>query len=301
LLPGYDFVGQDYSPTTGVALGTYLVSNDGDGWDPDPSDPGDWISSADQTSSLFPSADCATADSSWHGTRVVGILGAITNNDVGIAGMTWNSWILPVRALGKCGGYDSDIIAGIEWAAGISVSTAQTPVPDNPYPANIINLSFGGSGSCPTAYQNALSTVTGMGVLVVASAGNASGSVEAPANCSASVPGVIAVAGVRNVGTKVGYSSFGPEGAHRLRNCRTHARRQRQLDPGTADRATRVKRDRLPGHPSPPSPFRRRSPRAVRSCLMQAAAAHPAIAPSSRTRGRPAGAPASSRGQPARK
>jgi serine protease len=211
LLPGYDFVGQDYSPTTGVALGTYLVANDGDGWDPDPSDPGDWISSADQTNSLFPSADCPIADSSWHGTRVVGILGAITNNDVGIAGMTWGSWILPVRALGKCGGYDSDIIAGIEWAAGISISTAQTPVPDNPYPANIINLSLGGSGGCPTAYQNALSTVTGMGVLVVASAGNASGSVEAPANCSASVPGVIAVAGLRNVGTKVGYSSFGPE------------------------------------------------------------------------------------------
>ncbi|HVW67695.1 MAG TPA: S8 family serine peptidase, partial [Steroidobacteraceae bacterium] len=65
--------------------------------------------------------------------------------------------------------------------------------------------------SCPTSYQTALSTVTGLGVLVVASAGNASGSVETPANCSASVSGMIAVAGLRNVGTKVGYSSFGPE------------------------------------------------------------------------------------------
>jgi serine protease len=211
LLPGYDFVGQDYNPTTGAALGTYLIANDGDGWDPDPSDPGDWISSIDQQNALFPSSDCSIADSSWHGTRVVGIFGAITNNNVGIAGMTWDSWILPVRALGKCGGYDSDIITAIEWAAGMSVSTSQTPVPDNPYPANIINLSLGGSGSCSTAYQSALSTVTGMGVLVVASAGNASGSVEAPANCSASVPGVIAVAGLRNVGTKVGYSSFGAE------------------------------------------------------------------------------------------
>jgi len=211
LLPGYDFVGQDYSPTTGAALGTYLTANDGDGWDPDPSDPGDWISSTDQANPLFPSSDCPVEDSSWHGTRVAGIFGAITDNDVGIAAMTWQSWILPVRALGKCGGYDSDIIAGIEWAAGISVSTAQTPVPDNPYPASIINLSLGGTGSCPTSYQDALSTVTGMGVLVVVSAGNASGSVEAPANCSASVSGVIAVAGLRNVGTKVGYSSFGPE------------------------------------------------------------------------------------------
>ena len=211
LLPGYDFVGQDYDPTTGAALGTFLAANDGDGWDPDPSDPGDWIDSTDQQQSAFPSADCPIADSSWHGTRVVGILGALTNNDVGIAGMTWNPWILPVRALGKCGGYDSDIIAGIEWAAGISVSTAENTVPDNPYPAGIINLSLGGTGTCSSVYQDALGTVTGMGVLVVISAGNESGSVGQPANCSALVSGVIAVAGLRNVGTKVGYSSFGPE------------------------------------------------------------------------------------------
>jgi serine protease len=209
LLPGYDFVGQDESPSTGTGLGTYLIANDGDGWDPDPSDPGDWISSTDQQNSVFTS--CPIQNSSWHGTRVVGILGAITNNDVGIAGMNWGAWILPVRALGKCSGYDSDIIAGIEWAAGISVATAANPVPDNPYPANIINLSLGGNGNCFSAYQIALTAVTNMGALVVVSAGNASAAVGAPANCSASVPGVIAVAGLRNTGTKVGYSSFGPE------------------------------------------------------------------------------------------
>ncbi len=46
-----------------------------------------------------------------------------------------------------------------------------------------------------------------MGVLVVASAGNESGPVDAPGNCT----GVLAVAGLRNIGTKVGYSSLGPE------------------------------------------------------------------------------------------
>ena len=210
LLPGYDFIGPDEN-SSGVSLGTFLIANDGDGWDPDPSDPGDWISSTDQQNSQFPSANCPLQSSSWHGTRVVGIFGSITNNDVGIAGMSWGSWVLPVRALGKCGGYDSDIIAGIEWAAGMSVSTTATPVPNNPYPADIINLSLGGTGSCTSAYQISLSEVTQLGVLVVVSAGNATGSVETPANCSASVPGVIAVAGLRNVGTKVGYSSFGPE------------------------------------------------------------------------------------------
>jgi serine protease len=133
----------------------------------------------------------------------VGVLGALTNNGVGIAGMTWNPYILPVRALGKCGGYDSDIIAGMQWAAGMSVAG----VPDNPYPADIINLSLGGSGSCGSDYTSLINSLTTMGVLVVASAGNEGGPVDAPGNC----PGVLAVVGLRNVGTKVGYSSLGPE------------------------------------------------------------------------------------------
>ena len=209
LLPGYDFTDQDYNPTTGAALGTYLIANDGDGWDPDPSDPGDWINSSDQANTmLFPASDCPVADSSWHGTRVMGILGALTDNDVGIAGMTWGPYLLPVRALGKCGGYDSDIITGMQWAAGMSV----TGIPDNPYPADIINLSLGGSGSCPSDYADVVKTLATMGVLVVASAGNGSvppaiAAVDAPANC----PGVLGVAGLRNIGTKVGYSSLGPE------------------------------------------------------------------------------------------
>ena len=205
LLPGYDFVSQDENSSNGDLLGTFLIANDGDGWDPDPSDPGDWIDSTDlKNSTVFPSKNCSTSPSSWHGTRVMGVLGALTNNDVGIAGMSWNPYLLPVRALGKCGGLDSDIIAGIEWAVGMSISG----VPDNPYPADIINLSLGGTGaSCPSDYQNLIGTLTSMGVLVVASAGNESGPVDIPASC----PGVLAVAGLRNVGTKVGYSSLGPE------------------------------------------------------------------------------------------
>ncbi len=227
LLPGYDFVGQDFNPNSPFnALSTHNIANDLDGWDPDPSDPGDWISSTDVANVLF--AKDTVANSSWHGTRVVGVFGAITNNAVGTAGMTWGTasqpgpWVLPVRALGKGGGYDSDIIAGIEWAAGLAVTNPDgSAVPDNPYPADIINLSLGGgtdacSSSNGSAYQKVLTNVTGMGVLVVVSAGNggspgSTAPVELPANCSAVVPGVLAVAGLRNVGTKVGYSSFGAE------------------------------------------------------------------------------------------
>ena len=189
LLPGYDFISD-----AGVA-------NDGDGRDSDPSDPGDWVTMADTNTPEF--KGCTVVDSSWHGTRVVGILGAITNNSTGIAGLTWSSWILPVRALGKCGGNDSDIESAMLWAAGIHVDG----VPDNPYPANIENLSIGAAGSCPVSYQDIIEQVTQRGVLIVVSAGNEGGPVDAPANC----PGVAGIAGLRQAGTKVGYSSLGPE------------------------------------------------------------------------------------------
>ncbi len=217
LLPGYDFVDQDYDPKSPHnALGTFLIANDGDAWDPDPSDPGDWISSTDLQNPLFPPAHCGDpnnnhgpSDSSWHGTRVMGVLGALTNNGVGIAGMTWNPYLLPVRALSKCGGFDSDIIAGMQWAAGLTVTSPEgAAVPDNPYPADIINLSLGGTDLCVnTAYPPVINSLTAMGVLVVASAGNGGASVDVPGNC----PGVLAVAGLRNVGTKVAYSSMGAE------------------------------------------------------------------------------------------
>lgn len=204
LLPGYDFVNCDQTNCTGSGL-TYYEANDGDGWDNDPSDPGDWVSSQDKTShpAVFDSS-CAIEDSSWHGTRVAGIIGAATNNGIGIAGIGYNARILPVRALGKCGGYDSDITAAMRWAAGLSVPG----VPVNPNPAKVINLSVGGQDTCAqTAYPTVVSEIRAAGVAIVASAGNDSAAVNAPANCS----GVIGVTALRNTGTKVGFSSLGPE------------------------------------------------------------------------------------------
>ena len=166
------------------------------------SDPGDWVATADLSKSEC-SGVSAAENSSWHGTRTAGILGAATNNSAGIAGATWQGQILPIRALGKCGGQDSDILQAMLWAAGITVSG----VPANPTPAKIINMSLGGSGSCPAFYQDAINQITAKGVLVVVSAGNETGAVDAPANCA----GVAGVAGLRHTGTKVGFSSFGAE------------------------------------------------------------------------------------------
>lgn len=191
LLPGYDFITDA------------TVANDGDGRDADASDPGDWVTSADAATSTF--SGCTVENSSWHGTRVAGILGALSNNATGIAGVTWKPQILPVRVLGKCGGYDSDILDAMRWAAGLHV----TGVPDNTHPAQIINMSLGGTGSCSSAEQTVINEVIAAGVVVFVSAGNEGGPVDSPANCA----GVAGIAGIRQVGTKVGYSSLGPEAA----------------------------------------------------------------------------------------
>ncbi|MEG0821448.1 MAG: S8 family peptidase [Burkholderiaceae bacterium] len=204
VLAGYDFV----VDTT--------VANDGNGRDIDASDPGDWVSVSDtqQRPDLFPS-DCLASDSSgrpadaastWHGSHIAGILGAASNNSVGVAGIGWSHWVLPVRALGKCGGRDSDILAAMAWAAGLPVSNGVL-LPSNPAPARIINLSLGGAGNCTPAYADMVARLRERGVTVFVAAGNDSGPVGEPANCS----GVVAVAGVRHIGTKVGYSAHGPQ------------------------------------------------------------------------------------------
>jgi len=189
VLPGYDFISNP------------LPANDGDGRDSDASDPGDWVTATDVNNPLF--RNCDQTSSSWHGTRVSGLIAARTNNAVGVAGGAWNTQILPVRVMGKCGGTDTDIIDAMRWAAGLTVAGA----PPNPTPAQVINLSLGGDGACTTAYQAAVNEVIGRGALVIASAGNEGAQVSAPANCT----GVLGVAGIRHIGTKVGFSNLGPQ------------------------------------------------------------------------------------------
>jgi serine protease len=195
LLAGYDFVG-------GVAGADALkVANDGDLRDADASDPGDWIDANDRRDTPF--GDCELSDSSWHGVHIAGIIGALSNNGRGGAGIGWNTPILPVRVLGKCFGYDSDIVAGIRWAAGLPVPG----VPANSTPARVVNLSLGALEECTAPYRNAVEELRTRNVLVVAAAGNDGvGSVASPGNC----PGVVSVTALRHVGTKVGFANFGP-------------------------------------------------------------------------------------------
>lgn len=189
LLPGYDFISDAN------------IANDGNGRDGDPTDPGDWVATSDIGSLV--ASTCVEEDSSWHGTQMAGLVGAATHNGSGMAGVGRHVMVLPVRVLGKCGGFVSDIVAGMRWAAGVSVPG----VPANPHPARVLNMSLGGEGACSATYQSAVDDVIAARAVVVSSGGNEGLAVDMPANCV----GVIAVGGVRHSGTKNGFSSLGPE------------------------------------------------------------------------------------------
>ncbi len=198
-LPGYDFISNP------------LTANDGDGRDPDAFDTGDWINQSDINSGMF-NTSCPVVNSSWHGTIVAGIIGAIADNQHGISGATWQTKLLPVRVMGKCGGQMSDVIDAIRWSAGLKIPG----LPLNPYPADIINLSFAAPGRCSAAEQSAIDDAVATGALVIASAGNGGNDHIAddlnafpltPASCS----DVFTVGAVTRLGTTAPYSNYGYE------------------------------------------------------------------------------------------
>jgi hypothetical protein len=134
---------------------------------------------------------------------VAGIVAAVANNAEGVTGAAPGVKIEPVRALGDCGGYLSDVIDGITWASGGTVSG----VPANPNPAKTINLSVGGTAACPSAMQAAIDAAVGRGTTVFVAAGNENqpAANNAPANCN----NVITVGASNQSGARASYSNYG--------------------------------------------------------------------------------------------
>ncbi|HEX7912345.1 MAG TPA: S8 family serine peptidase [Paraburkholderia sp.] len=171
MLPGYNFV----SPNRG-----------GDG-----SDPG--ITTETWCSSVV-----------WHGTHVAGIMGALSNNGNGIAGMAPGAKMVPVRVLDGCGrGVMSDVADGIVWAAGGTIPG----VPVNANPAKIINVSISGGSGCGATLQSAIDSAVSRGSIVIAAAGNNGNDVAyaSPANCF----NVINVSATNSNGSRWVSSNFG--------------------------------------------------------------------------------------------
>lgn len=183
-LPGYDFISE----------AAYAL--DGSGRDADATDAGDWTP-------YGVCEDPAARASSWHGLHVTGTLAAITDNDDGVAGIAPGSRVVPVRALGRCGGTDTDITDALVWAAGGAVPG----VPTNANPAKVINLSLSGPGACSPVEQHAIDAAASRGALVVVAAGNDGKDVTryTPANCQ----GVLVVGASDRSGAAATYTNRG--------------------------------------------------------------------------------------------
>ena len=155
--------------------------------DSDPTDPG-----------------CPTVNSSdpSHGMHVSGTIAATTNNGVGVAGINWTGTkIMPIRVLGEdvpsgqCGvGSMGDVAAGITYAAD--------------HGAKVINLSLGGYGTTMTL-TTAVNYAYGLGVTMVAAAGNDNTDIGASPFYPASYSNVLAVSAISCSNTKALYSNYG--------------------------------------------------------------------------------------------
>lgn len=191
---GYDFISDD--------------SRDNDenpGIDPNPDDSGD--------------SGLIGVRSSFHGSHVAGTIAASTNNPklgssdgLGVAGVTWQTKIMPLRALGVGGGTNFDIAQSILYAAGEQTVYFPT-VPVSTVKADIINLSLGPSNpNCTalppisTTLKNAIDAALAANVVVVVAAGNDDCDVPTPMS---TVDNVISVSAVDFLRQKAPYSNSG--------------------------------------------------------------------------------------------
>lgn len=177
IIGGYDFIDDIDS------------AGDGDGRDSDPTDEGNFC-------------ELDGSRSSWHGTMVAGNIAASTDS-IGITGVTPQARLLDARALGRCGGWTTDIADAILWSAGRPVAGA---APHNQGPV-VINLSLGTEPgiACPAFMQDAVDQAISAGSIVVASTGNESASeISSPANCT----GVISVSAHTRNGDLAAYANY---------------------------------------------------------------------------------------------
>lgn len=140
-----------------------------------------------------PSDDCGPEQG--HGTHVAGIIGAIGNNGVGVAGLNWNVKLLPLKVAksdGTCTILTSDIVSAINYAAGQG--------------AKVINMSLGGPDSA--SLHTACDAAKVAGVVLVAAAGNDGTSSTTNAYPGA-YPSVIGVAATNRRDQRASFSNFG--------------------------------------------------------------------------------------------
>ncbi|MFA6296567.1 MAG: S8 family serine peptidase [Patescibacteria group bacterium] len=143
----------------------------------------------------FVNNDADPIDDYGHGTHCSGTIAAVTNNEVGVAGVSWSSKIMPVKFLNSSGsGYYSDAILAIQYSV------------DNG--AQILSNSWGGYGSSQ-GLQDAINYAYSNGAIFVAAAGNSNW--DASYFQPAGMDNVLTVSAVDYNETKASFSNYGDE------------------------------------------------------------------------------------------
>lgn len=148
-----------------------------------------------------PDSDPIDNDNRGHGTHVAGTIGAVTNNNAGVAGVNWNITLMAIKTNGGIhgDGYVDDVLEGIRYAV------------DNG--AKVINMSLSAPLPCDNenviGYKEALKYASDHNVTVVVAAGNGTKDArqESPGSCG----GVITVGSIDANDNRAPSSNYGPK------------------------------------------------------------------------------------------
>ncbi len=143
------------------------------------------------------------ADDNGHGTHVAGMIAALTNNAVGVAGLAWGASVLPLKALDSTGSGSWYAIAD-----AIGYATNQTGV-------RVINMSLGSDPGFPPdaseqkLLQQMIDGARAKGIVVVVASGNSGVNLDTTPIYPASLAGVVAVTAVDQNGARPSWANYG--------------------------------------------------------------------------------------------
>lgn len=144
----------------------------------------------------FANGDSDPMDDQGHGTHVAGTIAARTDNSLGIAGVTWEAMVLPIKVCNAAGGCSWDDVArGFIYAAD--------------HGAQVVNVSLGSRGRIPQTLSLAINYADAKGTFIVTSAGNAN---EDASNWTPkSHPYVFVIAATTHEDERASFSNWGPK------------------------------------------------------------------------------------------